>query len=260
MSVVPLLGIAAVAIFMYVTLWFFISLFLKRSDVADIAWGLGIALVGYISSIYQIVPTERITLLLVLVAVWGLRLSVRIYLKNRHKKEDPRYTIMSEKWGKWTLLIRYLQVFVLQGALMLVIGYPFIHASVYDQSSLGALTLIGLLVWIIGFIFEALGDYQLDEFLKKPENKGKIMRYGLWKYSRHPNYFGEVTMWWGMFIIILEIPLGIWAIVSPLMITFLILKVSGIPMLEKMFDGQPEFEEYKKTTSAFFPMLPRGKN
>lgn len=257
MSVLPLLGFSALAVFVYVTAWFFISLALKRSDVTDIAWGLGIALVGLVASFLQVQPTERVTLLLLLVAVWGVRLSIRIFLKNRNKKEDPRYTLMAEKWGRWTLLIRYLQVFVLQGVLMLVIGYPFIHASVYDQGGLGILALIGLLVWIVGFIFEALGDYQLDEFLKKVENKGKIMRYGLWKYTRHPNYFGEVTMWWGIFIILLEVPFGIWTIVSPLMITFLILKVSGIPMLEKMFEGNAEFEEYKKTTSAFFPLLPK---
>lgn len=259
MDVISLLGICGLAVFTYVTAWFIISLLLKRSDVADIAWGLGIALVGFTASSFQEAPTERLTLLLLLVAIWGIRLSVRIYLKNRSKNEDPRYVLMSEKWGRWTLLIRYLQVFVLQGALMIVIGYPFIHASIFDQGGYGWFTLIGLLVWIIGFIFEAVGDSQLDAFLKKPENKGKIMRYGLWKYSRHPNYFGEVTMWWGIFIILLEIPFGVWAIVSPLMISFLILKVSGIPMLEKMFEGNTEFEEYKKTTSAFFPLVPSKK-
>lgn len=257
MSILPLLGISALAVFLYVTGWFVISLILKRSDVADIAWGLGIALVGLTASLLQTTPTERLTLLLLLVAVWGIRLSVRIFLKNRTKKEDARYTLMAEKWGKWTLLIRYLQVFVLQGVLMLVIGYPFIHASAYDTGGIGFLSLIGLLVWIVGFIFEAVGDSQLDAFLKQPENKGKIMRFGLWKYSRHPNYFGEVTMWWGIFLILLEVPFGLFAIISPLMITFLILKVSGIPLLEKMFDGNAEFEEYKKTTSAFFPTLPR---
>ena len=257
MSVIPLLGVSALAVFTYVTVWFTISLLVKRSDVADIAWGPGIALVGLTASFFQTAPTERLTILLLLVAVWGVRLGIRIFLKNKSKKEDPRYILLSEKWGKWTLLIRYLQVFILQGALMLVIGYPFIHASVYDHGGLGWLTLVGLLVWIVGFLFEAVGDSQLDSFLKKPENKGKIMRYGLWKYSRHPNYFGEVTMWWGIFIILLEIPFGLFAIVSPLMITFLILKVSGIPMLEKMFEGNPEFDDYKKTTSVFFPLLPR---
>ncbi len=256
MEIIPLVGAAASAIFLYITIWFGISYVLKRSDVADIAWGLGIALVGYTASTFQTSPTERMTLLLVLVAIWGIRLSSRIYLKNRNKKEDPRYILMSEKWGKWTLLIRYLQVFVLQGALMLVIGYPFIHTSVYDTGGVGLLALIGLFVWIVGFVFETVGDHQLDQFLKKPENKGKIMRYGLWKYSRHPNYFGEVTMWWGIFIILLEVPFGAWAVISPLLITFLILKVSGIPMLEKMFEGNPEFEQYKKTTSAFFPLPP----
>ncbi|MBY0538915.1 DUF1295 domain-containing protein [Patescibacteria group bacterium] len=257
MEILSVLTAVASTVFVYVTIWFGISYALKRSDVADIAWGLGIALVGLVASLLQTTATERMTLLLLLVAIWGIRLSARIYLKNKNKKEDPRYTLLSEKWGKWTLLIRYLQVFLLQGALMIVIGYPFIHASVYDTGGVGLLALLGLVVWVIGFLFEAIGDSQLDAFLKKPENKGKIMRYGLWKYSRHPNYFGEVTMWWGIFIILLEIPFGIFAVISPLMITFLILKVSGIPMLEKTFEGNPEFEEYKKTTSAFLPFFPR---
>jgi steroid 5-alpha reductase family enzyme len=248
---------SVVSVVAYVTVWFFISLALRRSDVADIAWGLGIALVGFVSSLLQENQTERMTLLLVLVALWGVRLSWRIYQKNKNKKEDPRYTLMSEKWGRYTLLIRYLQVFLLQGVLMIVVGYPFIHASVFDTGGMGILALLGLAVWLIGFVFEAVGDHQLDEFLKKPEYKGRIMKYGLWKYSRHPNYFGEVTMWWGIFLILLEIPFGLVAIISPVMITFLILKVSGIPMLEKMFEGNPEFEEYKKTTSPFFPLLPR---
>lgn len=259
MSTLAILVTTALSITAYVTVWFLISLALKRSDVADIAWGLGIALVGFVSSLAQENPTERMTLILVLVAIWGIRLSSRIYLKNRNKKEDPRYLLMSEKWGRYTLLMRYLQVFLLQGALMIIVGYPFMHASAFDTGGIGWLSFIGLIVWIVGFCFEAVGDYQLDTFLRKPENKGKIMRYGLWKYSRHPNYFGEVTMWWGVFLILLEVPFGFVAIVSPIMITFLILKVSGIPMLEKMFEGNPEFEEYKKTTSAFFPLLPSNK-
>ncbi len=118
-------------------------------------------------------------------------------------------------------------------------------------------TIIGALVWILGYFFEVAGDYQLDQFLKDPTNKGTIMDRGLWKYTRHPNYFGEVTMWWGIWLIVLPLPFAILALISPLTITYLILKVSGIPMLEKRFENDPAFQAYKKRTSAFFPLPPR---
>lgn len=250
MDVYQLLLVAAGVVFIYVTVWFLISLLLKRNDLADIAWGPGIFLVGLVGFFFS---EESLSLLLtILMGIWALRLASRIAARNLKKKEDKRYIELAKTWGKWFLLRSYLQVFLLQGLLMIFVGYPALHIAAFG-SEMSVLVYVGLTVWFIGFFFEAVGDYQLDQFLSKEENRGKIMRYGLWKYTRHPNYFGEVTQWWGVFLIVVSAPFGLVALVSPLMITYLIFFVSGIPMLEKMFEGNSEFEEYKKRTSAFFP-------
>ena len=250
MDIYSLLGITVFVVAIYVTLWFFLSLILKRNDLADIAWGPGIFLVGLVGYFFS---EGGISLLLtILMGTWALRLALRIGLRNLKKKEDRRYKELAASWGRWFLLRSYLQVFLLQGLLMIFVGYPALHIASFG-SEVSLFVYLGLAIWFIGFFFEAVGDYQLDQFLGNPQNKGKIMRYGLWKYTRHPNYFGEVTQWWGIFVMVVFSPLGLIAIVSPLMITYLILFVSGIPMLEKGFLGNPEFEEYKKRTSAFFP-------
>ncbi len=225
--------LTAVVIGCFVTLLFVVSLIIKRNDIADVAWGIGIftvALVSYFSG-PQTIPTQIMT---VLAGLWGLRLTVRIFLRNLKKPEDYRYKVWRDSWGSWFFIRSYFQVYLLQGFLMIVVGYPFIHASVYG----GALTtnlffILGILVWLIGYLFEAIGDWQLDRFIKSRPEPGTVLSSGLWKYTRHPNYFGEVTMWWGIWFMILTLPMSYIALVSPLMITFLILIVSGIPMLEK---------------------------
>jgi steroid 5-alpha reductase family enzyme len=254
-----LLGTTGV-IFTFVSLLFILSLIIRRNDVADVAWGIGILLVA-LTSIFRTETPSPIALFLTLLAsLWGVRLALRIYLRNRKKGEDPRYKVWRDTWGKWFYIRSYFQVYLLQGALMILVGYPFIHMEVYGGGEvLSLFTIIGALVWVLGYYFEVVGDYQLDQFLKDPANKGTIMDRGLWKYTRHPNYFGEVTMWWGIWLIVLPLPLAIIALISPLTITYLILKVSGIPMLEKRFENDPTFQAYKKRTSAFFP-LPRRTN
>lgn len=127
----------------------------------------------------------------------------------------------------------------------------------YRGGTLGIVDVLGLLMWGVGFFFEAVGDYQLRVFKNDPKNKGKIMTTGLWQYTRHPNYFGEVTMWWGIFLIATHVPFAWVSLVSPVVITILILGVSGIPMLEKKYEGNAQFEAYKRRTSAFFPLPPR---
>lgn len=253
------LGLTGVVIFFFVSVLFLISLLLKRNDIADVAWGTGIFLVSllaYLESSKDLLHTT----LLVLAALWGFRLSIRIFLRNRKKSEDYRYKQWRDSWGKWFYIRSYLQVYLLQGFLMVVVGYSFVHASVFSiTGELNSFVILGALVWLIGYFFEVIGDYQLDTYLAQKEKPEPILTTGLWKYSRHPNYFGEVTMWWGIWLIIAPLPLSFIALVSPLTITFLILKVSGIPMLEKKFEGMPAFESYKARTSAFFPLPPKSE-
>ena len=142
---------------------------------------------------------------------------------------------------------------------MILVGYSVVHASVYaGNSPVGALAVIGILIWCVGYFFETVGDWQLDKFIKSKPEPGEILTSGLWKYTRHPNYFGEVTMWWALWLMVASLPMGYLALVSPIVITFLILKVSGIPMLEEKYAGNPKFEEYKKSTNAFFPSFPKS--
>lgn len=250
-SLISLLGIAGFAVFVYVTIWFGISRILKRNDVADIAWGPGIFVVALVGYMYG-----GSLLITILIGIWALRLALRIGFRNAKKSEDKRYIEMRKSWGKWEALISYLQVFLLQGILMIFVGYAALHVAAFGLE-MNPLVWVGVIVWCIGFFFETIGDYQLDQFLGNKENKGKIMKYGLWKYTRHPNYFGEVTQWWGIFIIVFLSPYWFLALISPLTITYLILFLSGIPMLEKPFAGNPEWEEYKKRTSVFFPFFPK---
>jgi len=247
---------SALCIFIYVTVWFFIALIQKRNDVADIAWGLGFVVVSAFC-FFSYPHTPVALLVYALVTLWGVRLSAHIGLRSRGKKEDFRYQKMRADWGKSVVWRSFLQVFVLQGFFMWVISFPILVACIADSPTFNAFSVVGVLLWIIGFAFEAIGDYQLSVFIKQKKNKGDIMQTGLWQYTRHPNYFGEVVLWWGIFIVVLPLENGVWSVFSPLMITFLLLKVSGIPMLEAKYKDNPQFQAYKRRTSAFFPMLPK---
>lgn len=246
----PLLS-AALALALYMHVWFLVAVFAKRNDVADIAWGMGFVLMSWIAFVSSDYSTRSL-LVNTLVTVWGVRLSWHIARRNLKKPEDERYAAWRRDW-KYFYLRSYVQVFLLQGLLLYLILLPvlFIHASV--TTPLHLLDLLGTVVWTIGFLFESIGDCQLRTFLLDPANRGKIMDRGLWKYSRHPNYFGEVVQWWGIVLFAVSLPGGLFTIISPLLITFLILFVSGVPLLEKKYAGRPDFEAYKKRTSMFVP-------
>ena len=241
----------------YVSIWYLIALYKKRNDVADIAWGIGyIIICGYL-----FITTERWPVLLVLYAMiflWGLRLSIHIYNRNKNKKEDYRYQAWRNEWGKNFYWRSYLQVFILQGFILLIIISPVINAAAAAPVSWGVFTWVGMCCWIIGFYFQATGDHQLAVFIKQKKS-GEIMQTGLWKYSRHPNYFGEIMMWWGIFIITIPFQHSIYFLISPVCITLMLVYVSGIPLLEKKYKGNAAFEEYKKRTSILIPMPPRKK-
>ena len=235
------------------TALFVVSIIKKDNSIADIAWGLGFILIALYTLFRTHLFLERHLLITFMALIWGLRLSTHIFMRNKGKGEDPRYAKWRQEWGTYFFVRSYFQVFILQGFLMLIIATPIIWIHMSKTPSLKFTDFIGLFIWLIGLLCESVADYQLAAFLKNPTNKGKIMMQGIWQYSRHPNYFGEVLIWWGIFIIALNTPGGLLTIISPLTITCLLLFVSGIPMAEKQIEYLPEFHTYKKRTSIFFP-------
>ena len=259
--------IAALVIFVYMTLGFFGALLKKRNDLVDPMWGAGFALVA-LGTYFSGGQSHIGLILTILVWVWAIRLTSRLVKRISHKTdEDYRYKKWREDWMKkgrmYFVLRSFLQIFMLQGLLMFMISLAFITVnaqvsgygfnSSFSDLSIGFLV-AGVIFWIVGFFFEVVGDLQLSKFIKSSENRGKIMQSGLWKYSRHPNYFGEATLWWGIWLIALSADVPLWTIISPITITFLLLKVSGVPMLEAQWDDNEEYQAYKKRTSVFIPM------
>ncbi|MBN1368722.1 MAG: DUF1295 domain-containing protein [Dehalococcoidaceae bacterium] len=258
MQLAQLIGVSALIIWGYMTLLFLVALIRRDNSIADIGWGVGFIVVALSVLLIKGDCTARQILLTVLIFMWGLRLSGRILKRNWGRGEDFRYRKWRNEWGKFFLLRSYLQVFLLQGLFMWLISLPVIITGSSANSGLAWLDYAGLSVWLIGFVFESVGDWQLDRFLSNKDNKGKILDNGLWRYSRHPNYFGEVMMWWGIWIISLTQTWGWAGIIGPITITVLIVFVSGIPLLERAMSNNPDFREYAKKTSVFFPLPPRN--
>jgi steroid 5-alpha reductase family enzyme len=247
---------AAAAIFIYMTVLFLVALRKKDNSIADVAWGPGFILAAWTTLLLDGSYSVRQLVVCLLVLVWGLRLSVRIHLRNRGRGEDERYRKWREEWGSTFVIRSYLQVFLLQGGILLLNIAPVIFINTYTAGNPGWLDLLGVLLWVAGFCFESVADWQLDRFVRDPGNRGRIMDQGLWRYSRHPNYFGEVTMWWGIYLVALSVPWGWASIIGPLTITCIILFVSGVPMTERFMEANPAFADYKRRTSAFFPWFP----
>jgi steroid 5-alpha reductase family enzyme len=187
-----------------------------------------------------------------LVLVWGLRLSVHIFFRNRGRGEDFRYANWRRTWNNFVLR-SFLQVFMLQGFFMLVIAWPVLHINYGASVESGMIDLAGSLIFLIGFLFEAVGDSQLVAFRKDTSNAGQIITTGLWKYTRHPNYFGEALLWWGIWLMAVPVVDGIYTVLSPITITLLLRYVSGVPMLEKKYEGRADWEKYKAKTPVFVP-------
>ncbi|MDQ5976425.1 MAG: Steroid 5-alpha reductase [Patescibacteria group bacterium] len=250
--------ILALILFVYMSLWFIVSLLKRRNDVADVAWGLGFVLLAWSAFVLSDGPGVRGLLVNVLVSIWGVRLAWHIHSRNRGRMEDYRYLAWRTEWGKWFYVRSYAQVYLLQGFLLFLVVSPVLLINGSVAMGLGMLDALGMAVWLVGFSFEAVGDAQLARFIKDPTNKGKLMQGGLWAYTRHPNYFGEVAQWWGLWLVALSVPGGWLGIIGPVTITFLILKVSGVPMLERKMREHPEFAAYERRVSMFIPLPPRN--
>jgi steroid 5-alpha reductase family enzyme len=252
--------LTALLLLCFMTLVFFLALKRQDNSIVDVAYGLGFVLSGWSGSLVYGNGEPRQLLMVALVSLWGLRLAGHIAMRKQNEEgEDPRYRQWRESWGKTFVWRSYLQIYLLQGTVIYLVALPLLLV-IYDAGGpLGWLDMLGVMIWLFGFAFEAIGDWQLLQFKRTPGNRGRIMRYGLWRYSRHPNYFGEAILWWGIFLVALGAPLGWLAIISPLLIGFLLLKVSGVPMLEERYAGNEEFEIYKQRTNALFPWFPSNR-
>jgi len=256
--VISSLLIAALVVFSLTTLLWVISLFLKDSSIIDIFWGTGFVILVWLY--FAITPDGYITrklLIASLVAMWGLRLSIHLAVRNLGKGEDFRYRQWRLKTGSSWWWKSYFKVFALQGVLMWFISIPLLAAQISPTPDhLTIFDYLGISLWVIGFIFEAVGDWQLIRFRSKPENHDKLLDKGLWRYTRHPNYFGDALLWWGYYLIAVAGG-GYWTAFSPLVMTFLLLRVSGVRMLERtLARTKPGYDQYIRTTNAFFPWFP----
>jgi steroid 5-alpha reductase family enzyme len=235
-----------------------ISLAYKNVTVVDTLWGLGFVLVAWLTYLMSDGYPGRNLLLAALITLWGLRLSGYLTLRNWGKGEDHRYGGWRRKSGDRFWLVSLFKVFLLQALFLWVISLVIQRGqTALAPANLTWLDALGTVIWAGGFIFESVGDWQLAKFKADPSNKGKVMDSGLWAYTRHPNYFGECLIWWGLFIITLSTPGSWWTVISPIIVTAVLVKMTGIPLTEEaLVKRRPGYASYIRRTSAFVPWCP----
>lgn len=234
---------------------------LRRSDVSivDLVWGPAFAVVALVCALGGDPDSEIRWLLLGLTAVWGMRLGVHLTRRKlREPEEDRRYAVMRERQGDAFPLWSLTRVFATQGLLVLVVSLPLQFAAARD-AAITLAVIPGVVVFVIGLAFETIGDAQLAVFKADPQTKGKVMDRGLWRYTRHPNYFGDFAVWWGLWLVALTAGNTWWTAIGPLVMSVLLIRVSGKGLLEKdIGDRRPGYAEYVRRTSGFFPLPPRS--
>jgi steroid 5-alpha reductase family enzyme len=246
----------AVIVGTLVLLWL-ISLRLKDASIVDIFWGLGFVTITWCTFFIARPTSSRYILLAVMVTIWGVRLAGYLAWRNIGKSEDYRYRAMRTKYGDRFPLISLFLVFGLQGVIMLIVSLP-VQVTANSINSLNWLDALGVGAWFIGLFFETVGDLQLARFKANPDNQGKVMDRGLWRFTRHPNYFGDFMIWWGVFTIALAGGSVWWTIISPLLMSFLLIRVSGVALLENSLRTRTiGYDNYVRNTSAFFPLPPK---
>eukprot|EP01069_Polyplicarium_translucidae_P004449 Polyplicarium_translucidae@DN2583_c0_g1_i2.p1 len=252
MSLINLTVVAAAMMAMWL-----LSVCLKDVSIVDIFWGLGFLLVAWCTVGVVQVWSGRPLLLALMATAWGLRLSCYLAWRNVGKEEDYRYQQMRERWGNAFPCVSLFVVFGLQGVLMWVVSFPVQAGICGSNHDVYWADAVGLAVWTVGLVVESVADMQLASFVGKPENRGRVMDTGLWRFTRHPNYFGEFLVWWGFYGVACAAGAW-WTFYSPLLMSFLLLKVSGVAMLERgLKRRRPDYEAYAQRTSAFVPWWPR---
>jgi len=263
------LGIASIVLFIYIVIAFIICTIKKNNGLMDVFYGPGYVVTSLTALIVSILLGNSLNIrqivMNILVFFWALRLGGYVYIRNRGKPEDRRYARRRDEWNHF-LLQSFFRQFLFQGVVIIIVDIPVWFVNVSENPPVtnlfdffGITIWLGGIIWLIGFIFETLGDWSLYKFLSKPENRGKVMDRSVWKYTMHPNYFGEVTQWWGLFLIAIAVnfPFGLITVIGPAYITFQIIKVSGVRLLDKQFEGNEEYQSYKRRTSSFIPWFPK---
>lgn len=260
-----LLGNLVLVLGIMILLWL-LSLKLRDTSIVDLFWGLGFAVIA-VATLWRTGggASPRAWLLTLLTTLWSLRYSWHLWRRNIGHGEDYRYTAMrkrTEESGRsWSLRSLYV-VFLLQGFILWLVSLPVQLGQLYQQPvTLGWTAMAGLALWITGLLFEAVGDAQLKRFRADPENRGKVLDTGLWRYTRHPNYFGNACLWWGIWLVAAEVDAAAWAFFSPALMTWALVKFSGVPILERhLAETRPGYGDYMKRTSMFFPLPPKKEN
>ncbi len=248
----------AVVIGLMLLLWL-VSLVKRDSSIVDPFWGAGFVVIAWMTFLWTDGEAAgwRAAMIVGLTTAWGVRLSVFLQWRNWGQPEDFRYAAMREKHGPRYPIVSLLTVFLLQGVLMWIVSWPVQFGQLGAGGSLKMLDIFGVLLWAVGLVFESVGDYQLTRFKSDPTNRGKVLETGLWRYTRHPNYFGDFCVWWGLYLVATGAGAW-WTAVGPLLMSYLLLRFSGVAHLERtIVERRPEYRAYIERTNAFFPGRPR---
>lgn len=265
-ELVIVLSRSALAIALFMLAVWYLSLLRKDASIVDVAWGLGFVLVGW-TAFWCTTEARLATYVLpVLTTVWGLRLSGYLFWRNHDKPEDYRYQAMREKWGTWFPAASLVTVFALQGGIMWVVSLP-VQAGVALSGAAPegrtirfstGLLVLGVAIWSIGLFFETVGDLQLARFKADPGNVGRVLDRGLWRLTRHPNYFGDFLVWWGIFFVAVSQSRAWWCVIGPVVMSIFLMRISGVTLLEKrLVESKSAYSDYIRRTNAFFPGPPK---
>lgn len=245
-------------IFLYMCSFFVIASFLKNNGIVDIGWPFGFVVIAISSLLLTNNYSTTSILVTLLISLWGVRLGSFLLFRAIGKPEDFRYANFRKQWGKRVLLISFFRVYILQGTIMLIVAYPIVASAAYSTSETHPVFLIlGAIVWLIGYFFQVVGDAQLARFKKQRKSKEEVLQSGLWAFTRHPNYFGEATMWWGLAIIVLPVKFGFIALITAFIMNFFLVKVSGVPFLDRRYAKNAQYQQYKLRTNRFIPWFPK---
>ena len=251
-----MLGVALSVLVVMIATWV-VSLVLRNASIVDITWGLGFVTAAWVARQIGDGNHDRSALLTAMVTLWGVRLALYLFIRNRGEGEDFRYQSMRRKQGDSFPIRSLVSVFGFQGLLIFVVSLPLQLAATPDNPGIGVLAVVGTALWGVGFFFETVGDAQLARFKADDANAGKIMDRGLWRYTRHPNYFGDICIWWGIFLVTAETADAWFGIIGPVVMTYMLVRVSGVAMLERALMKRREgYAEYAARTSVLIPRRP----